>query len=114
MKSFTITLEDINSAFGISAETLTAIADSYGVSEEQIITRALTQWAKTEIPDLDLDTPHLSQDQLNTLLDRRRKLGESEEATQLPLHDMFMQMARAQGAADDKDANLEPPHGGNT
>lgn len=114
MKSFTITLEDINSAFGISAETLTAIAESYGVSEEQIITRALTQWAKTEIPDLDLDAPSLTQDQLNMLLDRRRKLGESKEATQLSLHDMFKHMARAQGAADDNDAKLGPPHGGNT
>lgn len=113
MKSFTITLEDINSAFGISAETLTAIANSYGVTEEQVIMRALTQWAKTEIPDLDLDTPHLSQDQLNMLLERRRKLGASAEANPLSLHDMFKQMARAQGAADENNAMLRPPHGGN-
>jgi replicative DNA helicase len=113
MKSFTITLEDINSAFGISAETLTAIANSYGVPEEQIIMRALTQWAKAEIPDLDLDAPHLSQEQFNTLLERRRKLGDSKDANSLSLHDMFTQMARAQGASDDIDPMLKPPHGGN-
>jgi replicative DNA helicase len=113
MKTFTITLEDINSAFGISAETLTAIANSYGVTEEQIIMRALTQWAKAEIPDLDLDAPHLSQEQLNTLLERRRQLGDAKEANSLSLHDMFRHMARTQGAADDIDPMLKPPHGGN-
>lgn len=74
--SFSITLETVNSVFGISGDTLRAIAHSYGVDEDKIIIRALTQWAKTEIPDLDLDSPKLTAEQMKSLLQRRQKLDE--------------------------------------
>lgn len=86
---FTITLENINSAFGISVDTLRAIAASHGVTEEQIIVRALTQWAKTEIPDLDLDAPTLTAAQLKTLLDRRTILDATKNQSTSSLHEMF-------------------------
>jgi hypothetical protein len=58
--SFTIALDEHNSAFGISAETLRQLAASYNVTPEALITRAVTMWAQAVIPDLDLDSPSLT------------------------------------------------------
>ena len=71
--TFSISLDQVNSVFAISAPTLRALANSHGVTEEVIIVRALTEWAKKEIPDLDLDSPELSKKQIQTLLDRASK-----------------------------------------
>lgn len=71
--TFSISLDQVNSAFGISAATLRALAKSHGVTEEAIIIRALSEWAKKEIPDLDLDSPELSEKQIQALLDSASK-----------------------------------------
>ena len=75
-EEFRFTLESINSAFGISAETLKAIAASYDVPVDRIIRRAVTQLALVEIPDLDLDDPFLSPVQTEALRLRRNSVDE--------------------------------------
>lgn len=107
---FTITLETINSAFGISADTLRAIAASHGVTEEQIIVRALTQWAKTEIPDLDLDSPTLTAAQLKMLLERRTSRDASKNQPSTSLHEMFKTITQEQGEQNEN-ANPVPDNG---
>jgi hypothetical protein len=69
--SFTVTLESINSAFGISADTLRAMANSYGITPEAMLVRAATTWAQADIPDFDLDSPELTLAQLEHLNQRR-------------------------------------------
>ena len=75
-EKFSFTLESINSAFGISAETLKAIASSYDVPVDRIIRRAVTQLALLEIPDLDLDDPFLTSAQTEALCVRRISVDE--------------------------------------
>lgn len=106
--TFTITLDAINSVFGISGDTLHAIAASYGVDEEQIIIRALTQWAKTEIPDLDLESPTLTAEQFRTLLERRKKI-DANKANPTSLLDMFNSALREQGESNHGNANSKLP-----
>jgi hypothetical protein len=81
-EEFRFALESINSAFGISADTLKAIANSYGVPVERIIIRAVTLWAKVEIPGLDLEEPLLSDDQLEALRLRRVRIDQDRENKQ--------------------------------
>lgn len=109
---FTFTLESINSAFGISADTLHALAASYGVTEDKLIVRALTLWAKSEIPDLDLDSPVLSDAQIKRLTDRRARI-DSHHNQPLSLRDIFKQMEEQQGASDDP-SKLVSSNGGDT
>lgn len=113
-EEFSFKLESINSAFGISADTLKAIADSYGVPPERIIIRALTQWAKVEIPDLDLDEPLLSEAQLEALRLRRLRIDEERQqaATGPTLLDLFKEAIREQGDTDEHSENSGTRHGG--
>ena len=69
--SFTVTLDSINSAFGISADTLRALADSHGITPEAMLVRAATTWAQADIPDFDLDAPELTSAQVEYLKQRR-------------------------------------------
>ncbi|NEX63415.1 hypothetical protein [Noviherbaspirillum galbum] len=111
-KSFTFSLDDINSVFGISADTLSALAHSHGVSEQELIIRAVTQLARAEIPDLDLDAPRLSPEQVAQLMQRRVKLEESRQSNGANLKDVFLDLLSEQGDADADDSR--PQHGGHT
>jgi hypothetical protein len=112
-KSFTFTLEDVNSVFGISAETLSALAESQGISEEQLIIKAITQLAKAEIPDLDLDAPRLSPEQLAQLVQRRMKVDEHRQTTgTTTLKDVFLKLVREEGDTDAPDVEFHPRNGG--
>lgn len=112
-KLFTFALEAFNSAFGISADTFEALANSYGVSEENLIVRALTIWAKSEIPDLDLDSPALSEAQLKQLAERRTRLDILNNQPTPSLRDIFAQMEAQQGASDEP-TKLVSSNGGDT
>lgn len=112
-EEFRFTLESINSAFGISADTLKAIAESYGVPPERIIIRALTQLAKVEIPDLDLDEPLLSEAQLEALRLRRLGIDEDHEnkRNRPSLFDQFKEHLRVHGETDEKPEEHGPRNG---
>lgn len=99
-----VTLATVNSVFGISGDTLRAIAASYGVTEEQIIQRALTHWAKAEIPDLDLDAPIMTAEQLRALKERRKKI-DSANHDNVSLLEMFKSEIQKQGVANNGNAN---------
>lgn len=73
--SFKIELDQYNSAFGISAETLFLLAASYNVTPETLINRAVTMWAQAVIPGLDLDTPYLIPEQIK-FLEQPRQLAD--------------------------------------
>lgn len=112
-EEFRFALEPINSAFGISVDTLKAIANSYGVPVERIIIRAITQWAKKEIPSLDLDQPLLSDEQLEALRLRRLQIDEERENKQNhpSLLEQFKEHLRLHEEQDD--AQPEEPQPGN-
>lgn len=112
-EQFTFTLENINSAFGISADTLRALAASYGVKEEEIVIRALTIWAKSEIPDLDLDSPVLSESQLKQLAARRELLDSIKNQPLPSLREIFKQLEGDKGA-NNESAKLVSRDGGDT
>lgn len=112
-EEFRFTLEPINSAFGISADTLKAIAQSYGITPERIIIRALTQLAKVEIPDLDLDEPLLSDTQLEALRIRRLWIdGDRENKRYRPsLLEQFKEHLRVHGEPDENPEEPRPRTG---
>jgi uncharacterized coiled-coil DUF342 family protein len=100
---FTFSLEAINSAFGISADTLRALAQSYGIEESQLdklIVRVLTQWAKQEIPDLDLDSPELTAEQLKKLADRCESIKKINQSTP-SLLELFKEIDGDKGGANE-------------
>lgn len=75
---FTVELDDANSVFGISAATLTTIAAAYKWSVERTIARALMEYVKREVPDIDLDEPALSPAQIAQLYARRQAFDDDE------------------------------------
>jgi hypothetical protein len=101
-EEFRFTLESINSAFGISADTLKAIAESYGVLPEPIIVRALTEWAKIEVPGLDSDEPLLSEVQLKALRLRRLRIDKerNDKRNRPSLLDQYKEYSRVDGETD--------------
>jgi hypothetical protein len=111
-EEFRFTLESINSAFGISAATLKAIAQSHGVKEERIIIRALTQWAKEEVLGLDLDEPLLSSEQLEVLRQRRVRIDEDRKnrENRPSLFEQFKEQLRVDGEPDDAQLEKPGPH----
>ncbi|MBK4735956.1 hypothetical protein [Noviherbaspirillum pedocola] len=112
-KHFTFALEPINSCTGISYDTLQAIAESYGTSEEQVVLHALSQLAEKEIPDFDPDSPFLSEEQLKALLKRRHFIdAEAVQKRNSPsLRDHFLQAYREQGDTDGKPEDPVPDNG---
>lgn len=93
-EQFTFALEDINSIFGISADTLRAIAHGHGVPVEQVVVRALTLYARAEIPDLDLDSPALSPEQVQALADRRTAADEKTDSPSLSSRSQLAELSR--------------------
>lgn len=109
----TITMEKFNSAFGISAETLRALAESYGITPEALIVRAVTMWAKADIPDLDLDSPRLTEQQFEFLANRRRHLDANQSQPQQSLHEAFTRLFEGMGESHEN-AELSSRNGGNS
>lgn len=95
--SFNIELDEHNSAFGISAETLRLLAASYNVTPEALITRAVTMWAKAVIPDLDLDSPSLTPAQIELLAQRQRTADAHANQPQQTLADAFKKLLEGTG-----------------
>lgn len=109
--SFTINLEPVNSAFGISADTLRALADSYGITPEAMLVRAATTWAQADIPDLDLDAPELSAEQTEHLKQRRISRDASTTSQPPTLADAFKRLIEGSGENHENDKS-SPRHGG--
>jgi hypothetical protein len=95
--SFTVTLEPINSAFGISADTLRAMADSYGITPEAMLVRAATMCAQADIPDFDLDAPELTPAQFEHLNQRRASLDASTTSQPPTLAEAFIRLLGGSG-----------------
>lgn len=111
--SFTVSLEEVNSAFGISSETLKALAASHGISPEALLVRAATTWALADIPDLDLDVPRLTAAQLEFLQQRRNAIDAIDAAaTRQPttLVDTFKRLI--EGGQNHENAESSPRNGG--
>lgn len=95
--TFKIELDQYNSAFGISAETLRLLAASYNVTPEALITRAVTMWAQAVIPDLDLDSPSLTTAQIELLDHRRQSADALANQPQQTLADVFKKLLEGTG-----------------
>lgn len=109
---FIVSLDNVNSAFGISGETLRLLAQAHGTTPENIILRALTNWAKSEIPDLDLDEPTLSDSQKLALLER--KIQRERIAINTPsLAAEFKNLMKHNGEQDGTET-LDPLNGGHS
>lgn len=111
-EDFIVTLDKVNSAFGISGETLRLLAQAYGTTPENIILRALTNWAKTEIPELDLDEPTLSDSQKLYLLDKKIQ-REHIEINTPSLAAEFKNLMKHSGEQDGT-KTLDPLNGGHS
>jgi hypothetical protein len=109
--TFTINLEQVNSVFGISAETLRTLADSYGMTPEALLVRAITVWEKAEIPDLDLDSPELTPSQIAYLQQRRSDYDALSTSQPTTLEETFKRLIEGTG---DKHAHEKsgPRNGG--
>jgi hypothetical protein len=109
--SFTVTLESINSAFGISADTLRAMADSYGITPEAMLVRAATTWAQADIPDFDLDSTELTPAQVEHLSQRRASYDALATSQPTTLAEAFKRLL---GGTGDNHANEKssPRNGG--
>lgn len=94
---FKIELDQCNSAFGISADTLRLLAASYNVTPEALITRAVTMWAQAVIPDLDLDSPSLSPAQIELLHQRQQTADANTTQPQQTLADAFKKLLEGTG-----------------
>lgn len=110
---FTITMEKFNSAFGISADTLRALADSYGTTPEALVIRAVTMWARADIPDLDLDSPRLTEAQFEFLANRRRHLDAGQNQPLQSLQETFKRLFEGMGDSHEN-AELSSRNGGNS
>lgn len=111
--SFSVTMEQFNSVFGISADTLRALADSYNTTPERLIIRALTLWAKADIPDLDLDSPSLTPAQIDYLAQRRNDLAAQNDTPPQSLQEMFKKLFEGTGDKHE-DAESSPRNGGHS
>ncbi|CAN7645151.1 hypothetical protein [Massilia sp. LjRoot122] len=109
--SFTVTLEPVNSAFGISSSTLRALAASYGITPEAMLVRAATTWAQADIPDLDLDSPELSADQVEHLKQRRITYDASTTSQPPTLADAFKRLVEGSGDKHENEKS-SPRNGG--
>lgn len=104
--SFTVTLEQVNSAFGISADTLRALAASYGITPEAMLVRAATTWAQVDIPDFDLDTPELTPAQIEHLEQRRNSNDASTTTQPQSLAEAFARLIEGTGENHENDQSL--------
>jgi hypothetical protein len=95
--TFNIELDQHNSAFGISAETLRQLAASYNVTPEALITRAVTMWAQAVIPDFDLDSPSLTTEQIEFLAQRQRSADANTTQPQPTLAEAFKKLLEGTG-----------------
>jgi hypothetical protein len=111
--SFTVNLEPVNSAFGISADTLRAMAASYGITPEAMLVRAATTWAQADIPDFDLDTPELTPDQLEQLKQRRTNRDASTTSQPPTLADAFKRLIGGSGENHENEKS-SPRDGGHS
>lgn len=111
--TFTIELDQYNSAFGISADTLRHLAASYNVTPEALIVRAVTMWAQAAIPDLDLDSPSLTPAQIKLLTTRQQHADAHANKPQPTLAEAFKKLLEGTG---DQHANAEssPRNGGHS
>lgn len=110
---FKIELDEHNSAFGISAETLRLLAASYNVTPEALITRAVTMWAKAVIPDLDLDSPSLTPAQIELLAQRQHSADAHATQPQQTLADAFKKLLEGKGNQHEN-AESSPRDGGHS
>lgn len=111
--TFIIELDEHNSAFGISAETLRLLAASYNVTPEALIIRAVTMWAHAVIPDLDLDSPSLTPDQIRLLAQHRHTADAISTQPQKTLADAFKKLLEGTGDQHE-DAKSSPRDGGHS
>lgn len=111
--TFKIELDQYNSAFGISAETLRLLAASYNVTPEALITRAVTMWAQAVIPDLDLDSPSLTTAQIELLNQRRQSADAHTNQPQQTLADVFKKLLEGTGE-NHENAKSDPRDGGHS
>ena len=95
--TFKIELDQHNSAFGISAETLRTLAASYNVTPEALITRAVTMWAQAVIPDLDLDSPSLTVEQIEFLAQHQQSADAQKNQPQQTLAEAFKKLLEGKG-----------------
>lgn len=110
---FKIELDEYNSAFGISAETLRILAASYSVTPEALINRALTMWAQAVIPDLDLDIPTLTPDQIKFLEQRQQLADVKTNQPKQTLAEAFKKLLEGAGEHHDN-AKSSPRNGGHS
>jgi hypothetical protein len=110
--TFTVTLDVINSIFGISGDTLRVIAKSYGLTEEAVIRRAITDWVVAEIPGIDLDSPALSPDQIRMLQSRRSDVDKQNLKPKSTLRHAFD--AAIKGESNGNASSTLPGNGENT
>lgn len=110
---FTIELEQHNSAFGISADTLRKLAASYNVTPEALITRAVTMWAQAAIPGLDLDSPSLTSEQIEFLAQRQRTADAHANQPQQTLAEAFKKLLEGTGDSHEN-AESRPRNGGHS
>jgi len=111
--TFEITLDEHNSVFGISADTLRLLAASYNVTPEALITRAVTMWAKAVIPDLDLDSPTLTPAQIELLAQRQHTADANANQPQKTLADAFKKLLEGKGE-NHENAESSPRDGGHS
>lgn len=111
--SFKIELDQYNSAFGISADTLRLLAASYNVTPEALITRAVTMWARAVIPDLDLDSPSLTTAQIELLNQRQQTADAYAMQPQQTLADAFKKLLEGTGE-NHENAESSPRDGGHS
>jgi hypothetical protein len=110
--SFKIELDQYNSAFGISADTLRLLAASYNVTPEALITRAVTMWAQAVIPDLDLDSPALTPAQIELLHQRQQTADATTNQPQQTLADAFKKLLEGKGENHENES--DPRDGGHS
>lgn len=111
--TFNIELDEHNSAFGISAETLRLLAASYNVTPEALIIRAVTMWAQAVIPDLDLDSPSLTPDQIRLLAQHQHTADAISTQPQKTLADAFKKLLEGTGDQHEH-AKSSPRDGGHS
>jgi hypothetical protein len=111
--TFKIELDPHNSAFGISADTLRLLAASYNVTPEALITRAVTMWAQAVIPDLDLDSPSLTPEQIELLHQRQQAADATTTQPQQTLANAFKKLLEGTGDQHENDES-SPRDGGHS
>jgi hypothetical protein len=111
--TFKIELDQHNSAFGISADTLRRLAASYNITPEALITRAVTMWAQAVIPDLDLDSPSLTPEQIEFLAQRQQTADAHANQPKQTLADAFRKLLEGTGDQHEN-AESSPRDGGHS